>query len=289
MSVQNPVCDRLRNIFFYSTFDERRRNFTGLCGISQFFHCGEGWYFWLAEKQGVYEIESLSSQKQSNCWRADFLLKYYPCPEENVFEDFSLLEQFIRIRYPFDQGTPTPESRKELDRNLFTIGKIVIFSHLDSFLLVVESCERLASYWKNEFRAKLPTGEEIILKEGETDRNVQGWTLSWEYFNFLVKAFCSALKSSPTLVALKKFRSKPGSTCAEKAIPTAYQMAVMVIPRCNHNSRTEILIAGKEFLSGALLFTRENRRGYQTMEKEFVSEVWWDQDLLSSFPGDLCV
>ena len=62
------------------------------------------WYFWLKEAPGVYELKLFQQRIEDECECSDFVLKYYPAVEEDAFEDFSCLEQLVRLGDFFEQG-----------------------------------------------------------------------------------------------------------------------------------------------------------------------------------------
>lgn len=62
-----------------------------------------GWFFWLKNVPGVYEIELKGESPEANqqgSGREDFHVRYYPALDEEVLEDYSVQEQVIR----FDQS-----------------------------------------------------------------------------------------------------------------------------------------------------------------------------------------
>lgn len=62
------------------------------------------WYFWLKGSSGVYELKQSKQEIVGDCERSTFALKYYPAIEESAFEDFSCVEQIVRLGEFFEQG-----------------------------------------------------------------------------------------------------------------------------------------------------------------------------------------
>lgn len=62
------------------------------------------WYFWLKGSAGVYELKQSKQEIVGDCERSIFALKYYPDIEESAFEDFSCVEQIVRLGELFEQG-----------------------------------------------------------------------------------------------------------------------------------------------------------------------------------------
>lgn len=59
-----------------------------------------GWYFWLKDVPGVYEIELKGYNPEANrdgAGKEDFYVRYYPALNEETLESYSVVEQMIRF------------------------------------------------------------------------------------------------------------------------------------------------------------------------------------------------
>lgn len=59
-----------------------------------------GWFFWLRNVAGVYEIELKGENPEKNrqgSGREEFYVRYYPARDEEVLEEYSVQEQVIRF------------------------------------------------------------------------------------------------------------------------------------------------------------------------------------------------
>jgi len=59
-----------------------------------------GWFFWIRNVPGVYEIELKGKNPEKNrqgSGREEFYVRYYPSLEEEVLEEYSVQEQVIRF------------------------------------------------------------------------------------------------------------------------------------------------------------------------------------------------
>jgi hypothetical protein len=59
-----------------------------------------GWFFWLKNVPGVYEIELKGDHPETNrqgSGREDFYVRYYPALDEEVLEEYSVQEQILRF------------------------------------------------------------------------------------------------------------------------------------------------------------------------------------------------
>lgn len=78
--------------------DETLRHKLGLKYISQMWDQNPYWYLWFVDLPGVFKLSLLDCVVEAGWeWRALFRIKYYPRPEESVFQGLSVLEQICRM------------------------------------------------------------------------------------------------------------------------------------------------------------------------------------------------
>jgi len=122
-----------------------------------------------------------------------FLIKYYPHPDEEVFEDFSIREQLVRLSPCFNEETrfPSETCSQKLHDSFFVVGTLNISANEDLGIL------RLALQTQDRFTSVLEENLEmkgVVLREaGAIDRNVPGWQLSWEFYRNLLSLYTSKL------------------------------------------------------------------------------------------------
>lgn len=56
-----------------------------------------GWFFWLKQVPGVYELELKETTQEPKQEKGYFYLRYYPGRDEEVLENFSVAEQVLRF------------------------------------------------------------------------------------------------------------------------------------------------------------------------------------------------
>ena len=81
---------------------------------------------WLAGSPGAFKLELEESEGAPlGGWRAQFTIRYYPSPDELVFERFSA-EERATVRSGLMDGTGTPhiETASGIPRNLFLVGSM---------------------------------------------------------------------------------------------------------------------------------------------------------------------
>jgi len=189
-------------------------------------------------------------------YQGAFSLFYFPDPEEDVFSDFSLLEQLVRLSDFFDRdgvqfhspchlndrgckegpaepfydlrggkGAPTPEARERLCTSLFFVGCIQMTLSGTS-LLELRATAPVRS--KTYSTADIPMqgndgGTTIVLRAREMDRNVPGWDLTWLFS----RSFVADLGKSWTL-----------STAAQTDVPDTVCSATFVFDNRDAGSRS---------------------------------------------------
>ena len=279
----NQENDRLRNVLLYSLLDDKIREHIGLKGVSQFFHSGEGWYFWLLQRKGVYEIEFLGREEKNSRVSIEFSLKYYPHPDEAVFADYSIFEQLMRLQYPFEQNCPTPQCRENLSPHFFYIGKINLLWYDEAVLLSVCSQNRWIEYLKQGLKIKNNEGVlQEVLGAGEKDRNIPGWDLSFDFYNCLMKAFCFAYRSAPQLISLKHSPGKVDyidetKKVSKEAGGDIYKIRLIaVIPFSQGLSAPgKISEAAKVLPEKGEIIYQEGKKDFLHLYPNFFDKDWW--------------
>ncbi|MHC1715023.1 MAG: hypothetical protein AB9858_05435 [Acidaminococcaceae bacterium] len=187
------------------------------------------WYFWLKGVKGVYELKLAYVEDAGTREHSSFYLKYYPDFEDEYFESYSCVEQFVRMGDAFEQtnvriatehdlcpccggnqcehenlnehfarrskGIPKLLVRKNLSPKLFCIGTVefeISNDALVSMTLITES--RLVQYAVNGVHAVDKDGivREIIGKN-KIDRNIPGVELCKPFHDFLLEKMLGIL------------------------------------------------------------------------------------------------
>ena len=96
----------------------------GLSGASRRADGWPAWYLWFAGCDGAYEL-TLAPPDEDAPAGAEFILRYYPHPDEDVFADFAEVERQARVSALFDHtGTPAIETLANIDPSLFHIAAV---------------------------------------------------------------------------------------------------------------------------------------------------------------------
>jgi hypothetical protein len=201
----------MEDMFIPLFLDEQARQKIGFTHISRLIGETPGWYVWTKDQKGAFLLEfvDIAPINMGNSKRLDgvpeiganFILRYYPSPDEPVFEDYALMERLIRLSPFFDQtGTPRTENRKEIHESLFMAGNLHLFfdRKLNLAILNVSAQDRWVEVRKDGLAVFDSSGQTIeTIPQGSIDRNIPGWELTWSFYDKLLLGFCYVHKSVP--------------------------------------------------------------------------------------------
>lgn len=193
------------------------RSYFGLSGISQLIS-GNGWYLWFSNVEGVYSIELADadlcktkfwkrlSNKENQIFLGTYRLKYFPHPEEYVFEFYSSLEKTMRSSYLFDEtGTPKSVSCDKLHESLYSIGFMdLVTDTRRSFLeLYFRSPDRWITMLEKEHEEETNhDNHPSIISPMAIDRCLKAWQLTWPLIDMLIKAISYVYETYPAFTAI---------------------------------------------------------------------------------------
>ncbi len=195
------------------------------------------WYFWLARANGVYEFRLKDCCEETGIEKSTFMLKYYPDPNEDAFEDFSCSEQIIRMSPYFDnsiikidkeehdscpccagghhvhehgkgcktnlvqsriKGIPKLLKRSHLEPSLFLIGEIEFAMKQDVILnSALVSQTEFTQFSEDGVYADQDDQVYELVGKGEVDRRVKGLNLCRTFYDFLVETLFGAISIKP--------------------------------------------------------------------------------------------
>lgn len=226
--MMNPVCIGsepveqakflFENLVLQLIATEDARNILHFKYVSPVWGQKPGWYFWPKSRPGVYFLRLESSSCQGNRLKSHYQLCYYPHPEENVFENYSLDEQIARLSdlfssikpdgeyrceccdepaandyadLPNGAGIPMPEIREQLNSWLFCIGDMnfnwdVDVEKLESCTVEAPDCSLTWAYM-DVFATNKEGLEFSLLKKYEPDRKIPSWDICHEFTVNLLK------------------------------------------------------------------------------------------------------
>lgn len=180
------------------------------------------WYIWLEKDYGVYDI-SLSHWHKltSHEEESTFLLKHYPYPHHQSFQDLSCGEQIVRISDFFDdspiqpehsnncpccpthkgkstslqlKGIPKLQAHREIHPSMFLIGEITFFMEANSLKQLSLQAQSISLQYSVSGINIQKDGKPIqILTPGALDRKVQCWYNCWNFLDIFVNTILPKL------------------------------------------------------------------------------------------------
>ncbi len=190
-----------------------------------------GWYLWLKKRQGVYELILNDVNSRKDVEISSFIVKYYPLPEEEVFERYATQEQIVRLSNYFDdspikqprkerqngcpcshlhytddnkfqrvKGLPKLHHREKMNPSLFTIGLIKFyFQGKESRLLKVKliSQDTLVEYSNDGIILEKDGTLIEVVKPGSLDRSIPAWEICWDLYDLLIKDIFAQMGKFP--------------------------------------------------------------------------------------------
>lgn len=211
MNIISMLHWKIEDIFLRSFMDEDFRVAVGFEKISTSMRDLPSWFLWVNDRKGAYELEIIQGRtisqrtkkgKEAHYWGRT-VLRYFPHPDEEVFNKFSIFEQVLRLGDAFDHtGTPKYAEVEKLHPSHFFIGSIEFFfaSSGKVWRIILETQDRWIEYRMKGLKLSKDGVQLEVLAPGEKDRNLPGWELCWPFFSKLVKAFCHVYQIHPSLV-----------------------------------------------------------------------------------------
>lgn len=193
----------------------------GLKYISHTMDDYSSWYLWLDECRGVYKLELQGAQTiEGYDWLAEFVIKYYPSREEEVYRTLSILERMCRDSKVFhnhpaegppscachghssetddnrfkdlSQGTGIPSCRYKTDipTDFFYAGDLVLAfkDHVGSLVKLKSQTSWHITMTEDYEVLDSEGNSRAILHKGEVDRDYPGFTISHLLYDNFVKS-----------------------------------------------------------------------------------------------------
>ncbi|OPY83889.1 MAG: hypothetical protein A4E71_02866 [Smithella sp. PtaU1.Bin162] len=212
----NSVEILFNEIFQHVFQNNHAREYLGYSQISQTFSAEgfPGWYLWFNDIKGAYCIETTGesvhpvNKDSMNFMQCDavrmvqFVLRYFPTPDEKNYNYFSRAEQIFRKGSDFDAtGTPTFEGKRNMPDVFYAVGHVTI--SLDQSSNVIDFSCRAADSCKNYKTDSLALSDNAGVKTREISRNrdVEGWNLSRHIFDKIISAYIFMTHQQPAFIS----------------------------------------------------------------------------------------
>jgi len=155
----------------------------------------------IAGQQGVYGISSPCPSRLKGRGCAEFELYYFPSPDEELLESFSVEACFEALRDDYLDRV-REFSREEALMNLFGVARLlVVFNGEDgSVCLELTASERQVLISEGGIEIIRNNSTEQVVAPGEVDQNLPALETVWPLFSVIAASFSFCLSATPGYV-----------------------------------------------------------------------------------------
>ena len=234
--------NKIENSLITASWVERVKHALGLKAVSQVWGEQPAWYFWIENAPGAFSLQlehAATDQTGHEQWgNGIFVIKHYPHPGREVFNNFSFQEQcFVRSEYFDRTHTPRFEYKEKIPATLFNVATMEYLTGPDDgpAIFRLESLDRMRVSCKQQSLQKYAMlGRNRVFKRGETDRNVPGWELGFTLFDRLLSLYSFYSKTKPLRVLVTRspgfeyvFGESPNLQCVDASDLNIYALEVL--------------------------------------------------------------
>ena len=175
-----------------------------------------GWFFWPKNRPGVFQLKlnRIDDAMTDTAIETDYRLSYFPALEEPLFEQFSCAEQLLRVSEFFSckgvefatecphcecsdtafadlsagKGIPTPEARRQISGELFTVGEIKFRWEQEVLTRIeIRAPFRDQTVARSAVEIAAESGAVRLLEAGAVDRDLPCWELTADFLPALAE------------------------------------------------------------------------------------------------------
>ena len=175
-----------------------------------------GWFFWPKNRPGVFllKLNCITEVLPEAAFETDYRLSYFPALTEPLFEHFSCAEQLLRASEYFScsgvafatecphcecndsafadlsagKGIPTPEARRQISGELFTVGEISFRWEPEVLTqIVLRSPFHDQTLARSAVEITTEAGAVRLLEAGAIDRDLPCWELAADFVQSLAE------------------------------------------------------------------------------------------------------
>jgi len=190
----------LRNVFVKTNFVPGIRHIIGWRGLKDSSSGVDAWTAKVRGVNGIYGICFNGADKigEDNFYRAEFLLYYFPHPEEDIVEKFSIPAGITAMRDDYFEMVRSFTEHEGMS-HLFNLGKFTIVTDRDSNNLAV-TLEALSEsrIIAEEGLNIIKEGSELrVLENGEVDQSLPAFDILFPFFEVIASSFTFNMGEAP--------------------------------------------------------------------------------------------
>lgn len=196
---------------------------------------------------------------------ARFSLSYFPAPDEDILESFSI-QAGIRAMVPEFMETVREFCFHPDLIDLFHIGSIETHVDESGLFLTLIANDRLGWNSQKGIRVRTPQGPVQAVEPGGIDQDIPAREIAMDFFRSLAASLSYTLAASPTLFCSQQRTAKPPSPCFLKSCEHRLSLGYF--------SRTP-RISGDDWKNEPEDIFWDP---FQPLPKGFEDEQWWDSN-----------
>jgi hypothetical protein len=203
----------IENMLITASWVEEVKRLLQITGISQVWRDGPpAWYFWIDSAPGVHELRLEDTFTRDSKGRelstGLFAVKFYPFPDNEIFNRFSFEEQtFVQSPFFDKSNTPTFENYTEIPDVLFKVAilELTVDTQNNQTLFKLESLDRIRTRFKKETVLECkPFNKRRRFHKGGTDRDVPGWDLGYSLYDRILGLYANYSKTRPYRIVMTR-------------------------------------------------------------------------------------
>lgn len=213
MDLESFFRSEIENMLITASWVEEVKRLLQITGISQVWRDGPpAWYFWIDSAPGVHELRledtfTRDSKGRGLCTGL-FAVKFYPFPNNEIFNHFSFEEQtFVQSPFFDKSNTPTFENYTEIPDVFFKVAilELTVDTQNNQTLFKIESLDRIRTRFKNETVLECkPFNKRRRFHKGGTDRDVPGWDLGYSLYDRILGLYANYSKIQPYRIVMTR-------------------------------------------------------------------------------------
>ncbi len=153
----------------------------------------------IAEKEGVYGLSFIGSEKHQHEGTATFDLHYFPSPDEELLEDYSVAACIIAQQDNYIEQV-REFNNHDLLKSLFHIAQLTVYYNAERTTLSISlrAAERLVLISVDGVSVTRDNCEEQVVAPGETDQDLAAFDVAIDFFRILAASYSFSLGVPPS-------------------------------------------------------------------------------------------
>ena len=204
--------DLIENFFIRLFYEPRIKELIGWIGIGYRETSSRGWTLRIKGQRGIYGLQYGGCNQEGSAWNHGiFYIQYFPAPDEDILDCFSIQENILRQDPSFENLLRKGRPGIDPLEFQFIIGRLIISvdTEENNLFLSLWAPEQWREILRDGLSLTQKNGIVIeVIPTGGVDRDVPAYSLSWPFFDKIVLTAAYHLNESPIFVIFKERPAK---------------------------------------------------------------------------------